>query len=137
MDLPRPDLGCLLGLASGVLQQPLHAVQTLALLGQRLSLLIQQLQQGLGAAARQVVPDLPQGGPQPPQGGDEVVYGQLPGRIVAVAVLPHPLGLEQTDVVVVEQGVLLHPAQGGKLRRLEDMLFHAVLPFGKNLSVSP
>ena len=58
-------------------------------------------------------------------------FFEATGRIVAIPILPHPLGLEKPDVVVVEEGVLLYPAQGGELRRFEEVFVHIIPPCRK------
>ena len=79
-------------LVHGVLQQPSHLLQSPPLGVQGGLFFFQQGEQGFGASAVEIVPDLRQRRAQALQGGDEIIGGQLAGRIVAVAVLPHPLG---------------------------------------------
>ena len=55
---------------------------------------------------------------------DGTLAPQLLGGVIPVAVLPHPLGFQQANVVVVEEGVLPHPAQGGKLRGFKVVVLH-------------
>ena len=123
-DLPRLYLLGQPGGVHGGLEQVAHRLQPPPLFGQLGLLLLQQGQQRLGAAAGEIVPDLRQGGAQAAEGRDEVIGPQLLGGVIPVAVLPHPLGFQQANVVVVEEGVLPHPAQGGKLRGFKVVVLH-------------
>ena len=123
-NLPRPDGLGQRHFVLGVVQEGPHTGQPPALRLPVRLLFPQQVHQGLRAPAGQVRPDLRQRGPQTAEGGNEVIGGNLPGGIVAIAILPHPLGHEQTNVVIVEQGVLLHPTQSGKFRRFEPVFLH-------------
>jgi tRNA G37 N-methylase Trm5 len=40
---------------------------------------------------------------------------------------------EKPDVIVVEKGILLHPAQGGELRHFEEVFVHIIPPCRKKL----
>ena len=107
--LPAPD------------QQGNAAVQLPALAGQDLVYLGQ-------VPAAEICPDLLQGHPQIFQGHDEGQPVQLYGRVKPIAFFVHPGRTEQADLVIVVQGLFVHPRQFGKGRCGQILHFQRKIP---------
>ena len=86
----------------------------------------------LRTAPVQIGPDLGQGHAQLLEHRDDLKDLDLRRGVVAVTVLPPDGGGENTNLIIVKQGVLGDAAQGGKLPGGKA---HIVLSHGSNLSL--